>query len=309
MNNFFLSIIVPVFNEKENIQPLLKRLIPIINCYSYEIIFVNDGSTDGTDAVIKEEAAKNPSIKLISFLRNFGHQMALTCGYRFVKGNCVISIDSDLQDTPEIIPDMVEKWKKGAKVVYAKRKKRDVDSFFKRTTAHLFYRFINSLSDTPIPSDVGDFRLIDREVVAFLNSLPEHSRFLRGLVAWGGFPTEYVYFEREKRHIGKTHYSFSKMMNFALEGIASFSVKPLRLATYLGFISGLIGFSGILYAIVRKLFYPQFAVTGWAALFVGIMFVGGVQLITIGVIGEYIGKIYLEVQKRPRFLIKEKVHL
>lgn len=308
-NSFLLSIIIPVFNEENNIRPLLDRLLPVIKDHDYEIVFVNDGSKDKTAAAVKKAAGENKRIKLISFYRNFGHQMALSAGYRAVKGSCIITMDSDLQDPPEIITDMIKKWQGGAKVIYAKRETREVDSYFKKTTADLFYKFINFLSDTPIPEEVGDFRLLDREVVDFLNNLPERSRFLRGLVAWGGYPAEYIYFKREKRHSGETHYTLSKMVNFALEGITTFSVKPLRLASYLGFFAALLGFLGILYAVVGKILNPSHLVSGWAALFVGIMFLGGVQLMTIGIIGEYISKIYLEVQKRPQYLIEEKFNL
>lgn len=313
INNFLLSIIVPVFNEEKNITPLLKRLLPSVKKYNYEIIFISDGSKDKTEDNIKKQIQLDKRIKLISFRRNFGHQMAITCGYQLTKGDVVISLDADLQDPPEIIPKMVEKWQDGVKIVYAKREKREVDSFFKKITAKLFYRLINFLSDVPIPEEVGDYRLLDREVVDFLNSLPEQSRFLRGLVSWGGYKAGYVYFEREKRFSGKTHYGFFKMFNFALEGITSFSTKPLRVATYLGFISAIVGFFGIIYALIGRIFRPPFFphdwVTGWSGLFVGIMFMGGAQLMTIGIIGEYIGKIYKELQKRPQFLIKEKVNL
>lgn len=309
MNNFLLSIIVPVFNEEKNINPLLQRLIPVIEPYQYEIIFVDDGSRDKTAEYINEHAKKNKHIKLISFLRNFGHQMALVAGYQYVQGDCVVSIDADLQDPPEIIRDMVEKWKQGAKVVYAKRDSREGDNMFKKFTAGLFYKCINFLSEIPIPEEVGDFRLLDREVVQFINELPEQSRFLRGLVAWPGYQTEFVYFNREKRHAGTTHYPLSKMINLAMEGITSFSAKPLHLASYLGFVSATLGFLGIVYAVLGKIFLPSYWVTGWTGLFVGIMFIGGVQLITIGIIGEYIGKIYKEIQKRPRFMIKRKVNI
>ncbi len=307
MNTFLLSIIIPVYNEEKNLSPLLARLLPVIGTYNYEILFIDDGSKDNISFEIKKEIKKNQRIKLISFNRNFGHQKALTCGYQFAKGDAVISMDADLQDPPEIIPALVEKWKKGNKIVYAKRERRDSDSFFKRTSARLFYRFINFLSETPIPSDVGDFRLIDREVVEFLNKSPEQYRFLRGLVAWGGYSSDCVFFKREKRFAGKTKYPLSKMLNFGLEGVISFSIKPLRIATYFGFFAGFLGFLGMAWAIFRKLFSPSYVVSGWAALFVGIMFLGGIQLITIGIIGEYVGKIYQEVQKRPNFLIKEKI--
>lgn len=309
MNNFLLSIIVPVFNEEQNIDPLLKRLIPVLKDSPYEIIFVDDGSIDKTPLIIKKQSTKNKNIKLISFYRNFGHQMALAAGYEIAKGDCVITIDADLQDPPEIIPQMIEKWQKGAKIVYAKRNERQGDDFFKKTTATIFYQLINFLSDTPIPQEVGDFRLLDKQVVSFLNNLYERPSFLRGLVSWGGFPTEFVYFKRDKRFSGQTHYGFFKMLNFALEGITSFSVKPLRMATYFGFMSGVFGFLGIIYELIQKAISPQSFVIGWAGLFTAIMFIGGIQLITIGIIGEYIGKIYQEVQKRPKYIIKEKVNL
>jgi len=307
--SFLLSIVIPVYNEQGNVLPLLERIRPILEPFTYEILFVNDGSRDDTPEMLKKEAALDPRIKVLSFNRNFGHQTALVAGYRFAKGDAVISMDADMQDPPDIIPEMVEKWQKGAMIVYAKRKKRDVDSFFKKFTALMFYRFINSLSDRPIPQDVGDYRLMDQEVVKFIGSLPEHAPFLRGLVAWTGYPEDYVYFVREKRHTGKTHYSLSKMVNFALDGITSFSVKPLRMATYLGFFVATFGFVGILYAVMGKFLSPSTFVIGWTGLFVGIMFIGGVQLITIGIIGEYISKIYLEVLNRPHYTIKEKVNI
>src|SRR3989344_2663228 len=237
--DFLLSIIVPVYNEEQNIKPLLQNLIPILKPYHYEVIFIDDGSADKTAEFIKKEAAKSQNIKLIVFQRNFGHQMALTAGYQTATGDCTITLDADLQDPPGIIPQMVNKWQKGAKIVYAKREKRDVDNSFKKLTAHLFYKYINFLSDSPIPEEVGDYRLVDKKVVEFFNSLPEHSRFLRGLTAWGGFPAEYVFFKREKRFAGETHYTVSRMLNFALEGITAFSTKPLRLAIYLGFLTSI----------------------------------------------------------------------
>ena len=242
MNTFLISIIIPVFNEEQNVEPLIKRLLPVVKEMNYEIIFVDDGSKDKTPFVIKKQSTKNENIKLISFYRNFGHQMALMAGYEIAKGDCVITIDADLQDPPEIIPQMIEIWQKGAKIVYARRNERQGENFFKKYTATLFYQLINFLSDTPIPQEVGDFRLLDRQVVNFLNNLNERPSFLRGLVSWGGYPTEFVYFKREKRLSGQTHYGFFKMLNFALEGITSFSVKPLRMATYFGFISGIFGF-------------------------------------------------------------------
>src|SRR3990170_5090777 len=208
--DFLLSIVIPVYNEEQNIKPLLQNLLPIIKPYRHEVIFVDDGSNDKTVIIIKKEAEKSQNIKLIVFQRNFGHQMALTAGYQNASGDCVITLDADLQDPPNIIPQMIDKWQKGTKIVYAKRERRDVDSSFKRLTAQLFYKYINFLSDSPIPEEVGDYRLIDKSVVEFFNSLPEHSRFLRGLTAWGGFSADYVFFKREKRFAGETHYTVSR---------------------------------------------------------------------------------------------------
>jgi len=299
MNNFLLSVIVPVYNEENNIKPLFDRLFPIVKKYSYEIIFVDDGSTDKTVNTIKKISGKNSQIKLISFYRNFSHQMALSAGYEAACGDAVITIDADLQDPPEIIDKMINKWQRGAKIVYAKRQERQGESFFKLGTASLFYKLINFLSDTPIPSEVGDFRLLDKTVVSYLNSLKERPSFLRGLVAWPGFPTEYVYFKRDKRFSGETHYGFFKMLNFALDGIMSFSTKPLRLATYFGFMSASLGFLGIVYEVIKKILYPESFVTGWIGLFIAVLFIGGIQLMTIGIIGEYVGKIYRKYRIDP----------
>lgn len=310
--DFLLSIIIPVYNEEKNIAPLLEQITSLVKQYDYEVLFINDGSTDSTSKEILKHT-KNSSVKYIEFNRNFGHQMALSCGYLLAKGDAVISMDADLQDPPEIIVEMINKWQEGSMIVYAQRTERGVDTPIKRWTAKLFYNFINMLSDTPIPQNVGDFRLLDRQVVDYLNELPEHSRFYRGLVAWGGFPSTYITFKREARLSGKTHYTFSKMANFALDGITSFSTKPLRMATLIGFWSAIIGFLGIVYALIGRflhpVFFPQEWVTGWTGLFVAIMFLGGIQLITIGIIGEYIGKIYTQVQQRPRYVIKSKVNL
>ncbi len=307
--DFLLSVIVPVYNEEGNIRLLLERLLPIVEKYNYELIFVDDGSVDKTAEDVKVFAKENKNIKLISFVRNFSHQTALTCGYIHAQGDVVVSIDADLQDPPELIDEMLLKWQEGYKVVYAKRSVRR-ESFFKTFTADSFYKLINVLSDTPIPHNVGDYRLIDREVVDMLNKLPEKARFLRGLVAWGGFSSAYVTFERNERIHGKTHYPLGKMMSFALNGIVSFTSKPLRFATYMGFTCAFFGFAGIMYAISRRIFLPhEYWVTGWTTIFVAIMFFGGVQLLTIGIIGEYIARIYTEIQGRPQFLIKEKVNI
>lgn len=304
-----VSLIIPVYNEQANIAPLLERLTKTLQDTPYEILFVSDGSTDGTDDEIKAHMKSNKHLKLVSFTRNFGHQSALTCGYDLVKGDAVITMDADLQDPPELIPEMIDLWKNGAKIVYAKRNKRDGDNVFKKVTAGLFYKLLNFVSDTPVPQDVGDYRLLDRSIVSFINHLPEQSRFLRGLVAWGGFAISYVYFDRPKRHAGTTHYPLTRMLDLALDGITAFSTKPLRMASYIGFLSATVGFLGIVYAVVGRVLLPNYWVTGWTALFVGIMFLGGVQLITIGIIGEYIGRIYREVQRRPQYVVKEMTNV
>ncbi len=307
---FLLSVIIPVFNEAGNIEALSDRLTKVIKNYDYEIIFVNDGSQDKTEDDVKNLCTSDERIKLISFTRNFGHQNALSAGYMHASGDCIVTIDADLQDPPELIHDMIKKWESGDDIVYAKRKTRNKDSLVKKVTAWGFYWFINQLSETPIPTDVGDFRLLDRNVVTYLNSLPEHARFLRGLVAWSGYRTSYVLFDRAARHAGETHYPLRKMLNFALTGITAFSTKPLRFVVYFGFLTAAVGFAGMIYALARRILLPhEYWVTGWTALFVAVMFFSGVQILILGVVGEYIGKIFGQVQGRPLYLVKEKINI
>lgn len=310
MNNLKVSIIVPIYNEQENIKIFFERLIKTIKKYNYEIIFVNDGSTDNSENLIKKLCKNNQNIKLISFTRNFGHQMALFAGYQYCSGEVIISIDADLQDPPELIEKMIALWQKGAKIVYAKRQERQGESLFKLATAKFFYKLINFLSDTPIPENVGDFRLLDKDVVDYLKNLKEKPEFLRGLVAWPGFKTDYIYFKRDKRFSGKTHYTLAKMINLALEGITSFSTRPLRLSAYFGFFVSLFAVATVfLKSIQHFVFGVGDWLPGWASLFFSIVFLGGVQLIMIGVLGEYLAKIYKEIQNRPNYLIKEKINL
>ncbi|MCX7955551.1 MAG: glycosyltransferase family 2 protein [Patescibacteria group bacterium] len=310
MDNFQISVVVPVYNEEKNIQVFFEKIIKVIKKYQYELIFVSDGSTDKSEEIIKKICLKNKNVKLISFTRNFGHQMALFAGYEFSKGDGIISIDADLQDPPELIDKMIGLWQKGAKIVYAKREKRKGESFFKIITAKLFYKLINFLSDTSIPSEVGDFRLLDKSVVFYLKNLKEKPEFLRGLVSWPGFKTEFVYFKRDKRYSGKTHYTLEKMINLAFNGITSFSTKPLRLSTYFGFMVSTTAVLIVFFKSVQHFIFNQGDwLPGWASLFFSTVFLGGVQLIMIGVLGEYIAKIYREIQKRPNYLIKEKINL
>lgn len=307
--DFLLSILVPAYNEEDSLANLFAVLTPILKPYNYELIFINDGSKDKTVQIIKKQATKNNRIKLVSFARNFGHQMALTAGYQYAAGDAIISIDADLQDPPELIADMIQKWQEGYDIVYAQRKNRN-GSWFKQKSGLWFYNFINNLSEVPIPHDVGDFRLLDKKVVQILNQLPEKSRFLRGLVAWSGFPSTFIQFTRKERMAGETHYPLSKMVGLAIEGITSFSTRPLRVASYLGFLAAGLGVLGLFYAIILRLFFShEYWVTGWTGIFVAVVFFGGVQLISIGIIGEYIGKIYKQVQARPHFVVGETVNL
>lgn len=304
-----ISVIIPAYNEQGNITKLLDRLVPVVKDHTYEILFINDASKDSTEDEIREAMRHNKHIKLISLMRNFHHQLAITAGYHHAQGDVVITMDADLQDPPELIPDMIAKWREGNQVVYAQRRQR-YEGIFKTFTASMFYKLIDSLSDTPIPQNVGDYRLVDRIVVEMLNNMPEKARFIRGLVAWGGFKTAYIKFDRQEREIGETHYPLKKMISFALDGIVSFSTKPLRFATLMGFLAATVGAIGSAYALYRRFFLPhEYWVEGWTAIFVGIMFFGGVQLLTIGIIGEYIGRIYTQLQNRPDYLIREKVNL
>lgn len=309
-SNFNLSIIVPVFNESGNINILLDRLIQVVKNYNYEVIFINDGSLDNTEEDISIACQADNRVKLISFTRNFGHQNALSAGYSLATGDCVITIDADLQDPPELIHDMIANWQDGDEIVYAKRKSRHSDSITKKFTAWGFYWLINQLSEIAIPTDVGDYRLLDRSVVDYLNSLPEQAKFYRGLVAWSGYKTSYVYFDRASRHAGQTHYPIRKMINFALTGITAFSTRPLRYVVYFGFLTAGVGFSGMIYALFRRIVLPhEYWVTGWTTLFVAVVFFSGVQILILGVVGEYIGKIFGQVQGRPLYLIKKRVNL
>lgn len=307
---FLLSVVVPVYNESGNVKALLERLLPVLGEYHYELIVVDDGSTDDTATQFTKVCADNKSIKVISFTRNFGHQNALTAGYRVSKGDCVITIDADLQDPPELIHEMISQWLKGTEIIYARRRTRNSDSYFKRYTAWAFYWLINRLSDVPIPTDVGDYRLLDRKVIDYLKNLPERAIFLRGLVAWSGYSTAYVDFDRTNRHSGKTHYPFKKMVSFAVTGITAFSTKPLRVVMYFGFLTASLGFMGMAYAFFRRVFLPhEFWVTGWTTLIVAVMFFSGVQIVILGVIGEYIGRIFGQVQERPLYVVRKKINI
>jgi len=288
----YLSLILPVHNEEENINELYRRSRKVLEALGEcEIIFINDGSTDGSLKKIEEIATNDESVRIIHFSRNFGHQAAITAGLDYASGEAVIIMDSDLQDIPELIPKMVEKWQAGYEIVYAKRRTRR-DSVFKKITAYLFYRILKLFAEIDIPIDTGDFRLLDKKVVTEIRKLKEKSRFMRGLVSWAGFKKTAVLFNREKRKHGTTDYSLRKMVRFAMEGLTSFSDLPLKIGYYCGF---LLVLSGLL-LIVFKIFVI-------ALIFVLV----GINFLILGMQGEYIGRIYRETQNRPLYIVKKKV--
>lgn len=302
------SVVIPIYNEEDNIPILYERLVNVLNNLDgeYEIILVDDGSSDSSWELIENISSRDKMVKAIKFTRNFGHQIAITSGINNACGSAIISMDADLQDPPEVIPDLVEKWEEGYDIVYAKRKKRKGENFIKRGFAWLFYRFINRISTVEIPLDVGDFRLIDRKVADVLKDLNEHYRFIRGLTSWIGYRHTSVEFVREARLKGKPKYSFWKLLKLALNGIFSFSIAPIQFASYMGFIVSIFAFLYAIWAIVAK-FALDRAIPGWTSIIVVVLFLGGVQLITLGIIGEYLARTYGEVKRRPLYIIDKKL--
>lgn len=291
--------------------PLVARIVQIVEqlpgAPTYELLLVNDGSSDGTLDAVRAELRARPHVMLVNLSRNFGHQLAATAGIELAQGEAVVLMDGDLQDPPELIAQFVQKWREGNDVVYAVRRTRKGESFFKLLTARLFYRGIKRLTNVNIPVDTGDFRLISRRVVNALKRVPERHRFLRGLVSWVGYSQVGVEYDRDERHSGETKYPLSKMLRFAVDGVTSFSDVPLRFASYLGFLSSTIAIVYALIVIGSKLFsiVPPAYTKGWASTIVAVLFLGGVQLITLGILGEYIGRIYDEVKGRPLYLIRD----
>ncbi len=304
--NFLLSVVVPMYNEEEGAKECVKRLKNVLegmNC-RYEILFVNDGSRDRTLEILKEVRIHEPNIKIVDLSRNFGHQLAITAGIDLAGGDAVIVIDGDLQDPPELFPELVAKWQEGFDVVHAKRRKREGETTFKLLTAKLYYRIIREIAQVDIPVDVGDFRLMSRRAVDGLKSLREQHRYVRGMVAWLGFNQGTVEYDRSARFAGETKYSLRRMISFSWIGLTSFSVVPLRLATFCGLISAVVGFFYAIYALVVK-FYFHTAIIGWTSIVILILLLGGIQLICLGIIGEYVGKLYEEAKDRPLYLIKD----
>ncbi|HTE40973.1 MAG TPA: glycosyltransferase family 2 protein [Steroidobacteraceae bacterium] len=303
---FSLSVVVPVLNEAESVDAFLAELVPVLEAVApqWQIIFVDDGSSDRTLPVLQNLAATHPQIAYLSLSRNFGKELALTAGIDHAQGDAVIPMDVDLQDPPALIADMVSLWREGVDVVYATRVRREGDSSTKKLTAAGFYRVMRWISPLRIPENSGDFRLLDRRVVDVLKTLRERNRFMRGLYTWVGFRQASVPFVRAARHVGKTKYGFWRMWNFALEGMTSFSVVPLRLAMYLGLAISVAAFAFAAWIVVKTLVYGR-DWPGYASIMVTILFLGGVQLTAIGFIGEYVGRIYNEVKQRPLYVVAQ----
>ncbi|CCI36118.1 MULTISPECIES: glycosyltransferase family 2 protein [Microcystis] len=301
------SLIIPIYNEEETIRELYRRVSAVMDSLddSVELILINDGSGDRSLKLMRELQERDARVCYISFARNFGHQAAVTAGLNFARGQVIVVLDADLQDPPELIPKMIESWQAGYHVVYAQRTKRKKESWFKRLTAYVFYRLLGQLADVDIPADTGDFCLMDRQVVDLLNSMPERNRYIRGLRAWIGFRQTAVKFERDPRFAGEVKYTFKKSLALAINSLVSFSKIPLRLSTYLGLFSALIALLMALLVLYWRLQQPDSPVTGLATILIAVFFLGSVQLISIGILGEYIGRIYEEVKGRPAYTIAE----
>ena len=301
------SIIAPCYNEEGVLHELHRRAQEVMDQTGepWELVLINDGSRDRTPEIMRELYDADSRVKIVDFARNFGHQIAATAGLDYAQGDAVIIIDADLQDPPEVMLEMIDCWKGGYEVVYAVRAERKGETWFKEFTAKLFYRIIYRITDVDIPLDTGDFRLMDRKVIEAMKRMRERNRFIRGMTSWVGFRQTGVTYVREERYAGETHYPFRKMFKFALDAITSFSYAPLQLATYLGFIiAGLSALAAIL-VVFARLFMGATPFYGQATTLVAVLFLGGVQLITLGIIGEYLGRIYDEVKGRPLYLVRE----
>ncbi len=305
-NPLMLSVIIPVYNEEDNLPDLYREVKKTLDKarISFELIFVNDGSKDRSLEIIKQVSMNDPCVRFASFSRNFGHEAASSCGFRMAWGKAAVLMDADMQDPPEIIPKMFSKWQQGFEIVYARRLSREGESFFKKFTSRAFYKFINILSDTKIPVDVGDFRLVDRKVIDAFNQLTERSRFVRGLFSWVGYNQTVIEYERPPRKGGTTKYNWLKLLLLSMDAIFGFSLVPLRLCILFGISTIAFSFIIALIIVFQRLFL-ELEIPGYALLATGMFFLGGTQLIFLGVIGEYTGKIFKEVQGRPLYIIKE----
>lgn len=307
-----VSVVIPMYYEEDVAQECYNRVVKVLKSikdYEYEIVFVNDGSKDKTLEILENISKKDSNIKIISFSRNFGHQAAVTAGIKYVTGDAIVIIDADLQDPPELIPEMLKLWEQGNEVIYGKRKTRKGESKFKLLTAKMFYKTLNALSDVEIPKDTGDFRLVDRKVIDVVNSMPEHNKFLRGLFSWVGFKQTAYEYERKERFAGKTKYPLKKMLKLAGDGIISFSTKPLKLVGGLGIISIVISLIILIYSLVSYIFELNNLTPGWTSIMVAITLFSGVQLLSIWVISEYIARIYDETKNRPQYIIDRTINI
>ena len=306
INSVELSVIVPVYNEELNIDYLFERLLSVLETLdtSYEIVCVNDGSKDNTLKCLIEHHHRNPVIKVVNLSRNFGKEVALSAGLDYATGAAVVPIDADLQDPPELIKELVEKWREGYDVVYATRRSRGEESWLKQTTANAFYKIIGKMSRVPIPRNTGDFRLLDRRVVEAIKQMPERTRFMKGLFAWVGFKQTSVLFDRPQRYKGTTTWNYWRLWNFAIDGITSFSFLPLKVWSYVGVTISLVSFLYATFLIYRTLLYGV-DLPGYASIMVAILFLGGIQLVTLGIIGEYLSRVYEEVKGRPLYLVRD----
>jgi glycosyltransferase involved in cell wall biosynthesis len=299
------SLVAPVFNEAETLPHFYARVVAVFDALGepFELVLVNDGSTDASADVLRSLHQEDSRVRVVTFSRNFGHQPAISAGIAYARGRAVVIIDSDLQDPPEVIPQLIQRWRDGAEVVYAQRAARPGETRFKLFTAALFYRVIARITAVPIPSDTGDFRLLDRAVVDALTAMPEHHRFMRGLSAWVGFRQEAIRYERQERFAGTTKYPLRKMLRFSLDAITGFSYVPLQLATTLGFFLAGVSLLAIVMAAVLRL--TTGAIVGQATTLILVLFLGGVQLIFLGILGEYLGRIYDEVRGRPLYIVHD----
>ena len=305
-----ISLVVPCYNEEEVIAETHRRLAALADGRPgerFEFVFVNYGSRDRTLELLRGIATADARVRVVSFARNFGHQLAVTAGVDHAVGDAVVLIDADLQDPPEVVGQMIDHWKEGYEVVYGVRTDRPGESRFKLFTAHVFYRLLNRLSDTPIPLDTGDFRLMDRAVADVLRSMPERDRFIRGLVSWIGFRQLALPYRRAERFAGSTKYPLRKMIRFASDGMISFSVKPLKLAIMVGVCSAALACFGILWVLAARLLTSSWVVPGWTATILAILFLGGMQLLCTGILGEYIGRIYMQAKGRPLYIVSEQI--
>ncbi len=307
-----ITLVIPMYYEEkvaEECYKRVKKVLEELKKYDHEIIFINDGSKDKTLEILENLAQKDKTVKIISFSRNFGHQAAVTAGLKEVTGDAIIIIDADLQDPPELIPKMLEQWENGNEVIYGKRKSRKGESKFKLLTAKMFYKTLNALSDVEIPKDTGDFRLVDRKVVDTINGMPEHNKFLRGLFSWVGYKQKEIEYERQERYAGKSKYPLKKMLKLATDGIISFSSKPLKLVGALGIFSILISILILIYALISYVFKLNHLSAGWTSIMVTVTFFAGIQLISLGIIAQYIGRMYDEAKGRPQYIIDKKINI